>query len=61
LAYRSSRFNFECGAAFSGEMCGAALRDFNESLTLSHPLKEERLLPHARFYRFILKLFAPLM
>jgi len=61
LDYRSTHFNFECGAAFDGDILKAALRDFNESLTLSHLLKVEKLLPHKRFYRFLLKLFAPLM
>lgn len=61
LDYRSTRFNFECGAAFEGEICEEALRDFGESLALSTPFKDEKLLPHVRFYRFILRLFAPLM
>ena len=61
LDYRSTRFNYECGAAFSGEICEAATRDFEESLALSAPFKPDKLLPHTRFYRFILKLFAPLM
>lgn len=61
LDYRSTHFNFECGAAFGGKICEAALRDFEESLALSKPFKDDKILPHTRFLRFVLRLFAPLM
>ena len=36
-------------------------RDFEECLALSAPLTKEKILPHKRFCRFILKLFSPLI
>ena len=59
--YRSMRLNYECGVAFSGEMCEQAECDFNECLHLSSPLIYKKLSPCRKAYRFILKLFAPLM
>lgn len=59
--YRSTHFNFECGVSFEGEMTDEAENDFKECLALSAPLTAEKVLPHRRFCRFILKLFAPLI
>ena len=59
--YRSKHFNFECGVCFDGEIATEAERDFEECLALSAPLTAEKVLPHRRFCRFILKLFAPLI
>lgn len=59
--FRSMHYNFECGVAFKGEMTEAAERDFQECLALSAPLAEEKLGAPKRFYRFLLKLFAPLI
>lgn len=59
--YRSMRLNYECGVAFSGEMCEQAECDFKECLHLSSPLIYKKLSPCRKAYRFILKLFAPLM
>ena len=59
--FRSLRLNYECGVSFEGEICDRAETDFNECLQLSSPLKEAKLSLPRRFYRFILKLFAPLM
>lgn len=59
--FRSMRLNYECGIVFHGEMCDRAERDFWESLRLSAPLAYEKASRTRRAYRFILKLFAPLM
>ena len=59
--FRSMRLNYECGVMFEGEICRQTESDFWDSLRLSAPLREGKLSPFRRFYRFILKLFAPLM
>lgn len=59
--YRSTHYNYECGAFFTGDMCEEAERDFDECLTLSAPITEDKVAPHKRFTRFLLKLFAPLI
>lgn len=59
--FRSMRLNYECGVVFRGKICERAERDFWESLRLSSPLGGERVSRPRRAYRFILKLFAPLM
>ena len=59
--FRSLRLNYECGIAFDGEICDLAESDFSECLKLSSHLSEVKLSLPRRFYRFILKLFAPLM
>lgn len=59
--FRSMRLNYECGIMFRGEMRDRAERDFWESLRLSAPIVGERVSRPRRAYRFILKLFAPLM
>lgn len=59
--FRSMRLNYECGVMFDGEICRQAESDFWECLRLSVPLREGKLSLPRRFYRFIIKLFAPLM
>lgn len=59
--FRSMRLNYECGVMFEGEICRQAESDFWECLRLSSPLRENKISFPRRFYRFILKLFAPLM
>lgn len=59
--FRSMRLNYECGIMFKGAMCERAERDFWDCLRLSAPLSEGKVPRFKRIYRFILKLFAPLM
>lgn len=59
--YRSTHYNYECGAYFTGDMCEDAERDFDECLSLSAPITEDKVAPHRRLTRFLLKLFAPLI
>lgn len=59
--YRSMRLNYECGIMFKGEICECVERDFDECLSLSSPLHEGKISLPRRLYRFILKLFAPMM
>lgn len=59
--FRSMRLNYECGVMFEGEICREAEKDFWECLRLSSPLREGKLSFPRRLYRFIIKLFAPLM
>ena len=59
--YRSMRLNYECGVSFTGEMCEQAEKDFRECLRLSSPMTYPKRSIGRRIYRFILKLFAPLM
>lgn len=58
---RSMRLNYECGVVLEGKVCEQAERDFWECVRLSAPFAEGRLSPPRRAYRFIIKLFAPLM
>ena len=59
--FRSTRLNFECGAAFGGKICDEAEEDFLQCLASSEPLKDIRLSPAKRMSRFVLRLFAPLI
>ncbi len=59
--FRSTRTNFECGAAFAGEICEQVERDFCGCLALSQKMNEGKLSPAKRFSRLIIKLIAPLI
>lgn len=58
--FRSLRLNYECAVMFEGEICEQIERDFWECLRLSAPL-QDKVSPPRALWRFILKLFAPLM
>lgn len=59
--FRSMRLNYECGAAFTGEVANCAERDFEACLAQCAPLSEGKISPAKRFSRLILRLFAPLV
>lgn len=59
--FRSLNLNYECGVAFYDGVAEDAERDFIECMRLSAPLAEEKISPTRKFYRGVLKLFAPLM
>ena len=59
--FRSMRLNYECGVLFHGDMCERAERDFWDCLRLSAPLVDGKVTNFRKIYRFVLKLFAPLM
>lgn len=59
--HRSMRLNYECGAAFRGEMCEQAERDFWDCLRLSSHVFFGKQTKLKRLKRYVLKLFAPLM
>lgn len=58
---RSMRTNYECGAILGGKTAADVERDFADCLALSAPLLHGKPTPAARFKRFILKLFSPLI
>lgn len=58
--FRSLRLNFECGAAFGGELCRLAERDFWDCMRLSTPFLPVKVTPLRAVSRFFLRLFAPL-
>lgn len=59
--FRSTHYNYECGALFDGEICEEAERDFKESLALSAEMQHGKLSRRKRLSCFILRLFAPLI
>lgn len=59
--FRSMRLNFECGVMLDGGVCGEAEKDFANCLALSQPMTEGKISPAKRFWRFVLRLFAPLI
>lgn len=59
--FRSTRFNYECGVAFEGDICGDVERDFQSCLALCKELKEGKPSRAKRFARFVLRFFAPLV
>ena len=59
--FRSTHFNHECGVMFEDGMTDEAEKDFAKCLSLSAPFVEGKISPARRFYRFVLRLFAPLM
>lgn len=61
LDYRSAHFNFECGAAFEGNIVAEAEQDFDECITLSKPFTPKQPSFFGKLYRTFLTLLAPLM
>ncbi len=59
--FRSTHFNYECGAAFSGAVCDEAENDFQQCLALSTQMQEGRLSRAKKFSRFVLRLLSPLI
>lgn len=59
--FRSTHYNYECGALFEGEMCETVERDFEDSLALSTEMQHGKLSRRKRLSCFILRLFAPLI
>ncbi len=59
--FRSTHFNYECGAMFEDEMTDEAEKDFSACLALSAPFVITKISPLKKFIIFILKIFSPLM
>lgn len=59
--YRSMRLNYECGVMLCGEETADAERDFNECLSLSAPLSDEKPPFPRRALRFFIRLLSPIM
>lgn len=59
--FRSTHFNNECGVMLEGDICKEVERDFNECVALSTPINDGKPSRVKRFYRFLLRFFAPLI
>ena len=59
--FRSTHYNYECGALFVGDICEDVERDFADSLALSTEMQHGKLSRRKRLSCFILRLFAPLI
>ncbi|MDE6667562.1 MAG: hypothetical protein K2K38_04345 [Clostridia bacterium] len=59
--FRSTHYNYECGALFEGEICEDVERDFEDSLALSTEMQHGTLSKRKRLSCFVLRLFAPLI
>ncbi|MDE6585508.1 MAG: hypothetical protein K2K80_02365 [Clostridia bacterium] len=59
--FRSTHFNFECGALFGNDVTEHVEKDFANSLALSTQLTAGKLSPAKRMSRFLLRFFSPLI
>lgn len=59
--FRSTHFNYECGALFGRDIADQAELDFNECLALSQEVTHGRLSHGKSFARFLLRFFSPLI
>lgn len=59
--FRSTHFNYECGVMFEDGICEEVERDFNGCLALSTRINDGKPSRLKRFYRFLLRFFAPLI